>query len=130
MSKSIKLKNNYYLDSTGIVHNKEKLSDIISRIGTGVYSLRKSTRENMYVDFNIGDINNERKVYLYLGISNGVMLYAGVFSFCTNDSVGKIYYHTKIAGDATISVNDDNTIRFYLSANWGEIVLLGNRSIS
>ena len=31
MSKSIKLKDNVYLDSTGVVHNRELLSDILNR---------------------------------------------------------------------------------------------------
>ena len=32
MSKSIKLKDNYYLDSSSVMHNREKLSDFLSRI--------------------------------------------------------------------------------------------------
>lgn len=37
MPKSIKPKNNTYMDSTGIVHNRELLSDLLSRISLMAY---------------------------------------------------------------------------------------------
>lgn len=42
MSKSVKFKNNLYLDSTSIVHNKKKLSDILYPVGS-VYISTNST---------------------------------------------------------------------------------------
>ena len=37
MSKSIKLKGNNYIDSTGIVHNRQLLSDLLSNISLIAY---------------------------------------------------------------------------------------------
>lgn len=42
MAKSVRLKNNLYLDSTSIVHNKKKLSDILYPVGS-VYISTNST---------------------------------------------------------------------------------------
>lgn len=39
MSKSIKLKDSTYIDSTGIVHNRELLSDLLSRISLMAYPI-------------------------------------------------------------------------------------------
>lgn len=58
MSKSIKLKDNTYLDSSSIVHNKELLSDIIniSKINLQFDSDYIYTNELSYICFKIGKI--------------------------------------------------------------------------
>ena len=42
MANSIKLKNNNYLDSTGIVHNRELLSTILNKFNLNVYDNKTS----------------------------------------------------------------------------------------
>lgn len=48
MSKAIKLKNNLYLDSTSIVHNKRKLSDIFYPIGSVYISVNDVNPATLY----------------------------------------------------------------------------------
>ena len=66
MSKSIKLKNNIYLDSSSISHNRKKLSDIIYPIGSIYLSVNSTspatlfggTWERIYNRFLIGGGND------------------------------------------------------------------------
>lgn len=48
MSKAVKLKNNLYLDSTSIVHNKRKLSDIFYPIGSVYISVNDVNPATLY----------------------------------------------------------------------------------
>lgn len=61
-----------------------------------------------------------------MAVGNGAMLYAGVFSY----NAGVITQHKPLTNNqATISVNDDHTIRIKLGYNWGDITLLGTFKI-
>lgn len=48
MSKSFKFKNDMYLDSKGIVHNKKLLSDILYPIGSIYMSTNSTNPENLF----------------------------------------------------------------------------------
>ena len=48
MSKSFKFKNNMYLDTKGIVHNKKLLSDILYTIGSIYMSKNNTNTSTLY----------------------------------------------------------------------------------
>ena len=86
MAKSIKFKNDNYIDSTGVVHNKTKLSDILNYstepilIGKWIDGKKKVYKKVIYndnestssilIDFNFADII--LNVYGSATMSNGV----------------------------------------------------------
>lgn len=64
MSKSIKFKNNTYLDSRSIVHNKELLSDMLDRQLPRVYGLSIAGTYRIWL--------NTYKGFLMYGIYGGI----------------------------------------------------------
>lgn len=61
MAKSIKLKNNNYIDSTGIVHNRNKLNNILDNISTNINNISNditSLSNNITTLFNTTEVKD------------------------------------------------------------------------
>jgi len=52
MKKSIRMKENVYLDSSGVIHNKELLCDILNSqlVSTGTKSYNATNGQNNYIN--------------------------------------------------------------------------------
>lgn len=98
MSKSIKLKNNTFIDSTGIVHNKRILADILYPVGSIYLSVNSTspadlfggTWERMSGGFLYGCVNSP-------GNGNGTGTATNSHTLTTNQipshkHVGNVYY--------------------------------------
>lgn len=72
MAKSIKLKDNNYIDSTGVVHNRTLLSDILSNMLNSVFT------NIVLSSFGVTDTANEITVGTYTIPSSGVYLITGI----------------------------------------------------
>ena len=95
MSKAIKYKNDYYLDSSSIIHNRQKLSDILNKyrnFATQVHYVNNSN-DMTIVNFN-ESYGNNNDIYL----NNG--------RICTSESVHtiKISYRIRYDWDAEIGI--------------------------
>lgn len=90
MPKSIKFKNNTYLDSRGIVHNKELLSDKLNkaphlfRVGSGTYRIKLVTY----------------KAFIMFGIYGGKDFFASVCFIGNNISI-------RYLGDNTLDLKSN-----------------------
>lgn len=114
MAISFKYKDDNYLDSTGIVHNKELLSSIIEKnrkqiITVGVESAYSSPASNTIVSFNkvisikgdlltltnskikIGSNINYIKVSASIGIANTSVNQVPILRLCKNDEVLNVF---------------------------------------
>ena len=63
MSKSIKLKNNTYWDSKGIIHNKQNLYNFLNDISNGVIVDMFESASGMYIKYSNGLMIQTKRVY-------------------------------------------------------------------
>ena len=113
MAKSIKLKNDIYLNSNSIVHNREKVSDIISS------SLRTKISDNRLSD-------NETKTFtvrnggVYLYINSHILSNCVLFIFTwTSNNVARVL---EVASNSTDGSNPLPT----LTLNGNELTIKAN----
>jgi len=66
--KSVKFKNEMYLDSTSIVHKRKKLSDLLE--GTTLYESETGSKENITLNESSSNYNVLEIEYRYQGIYN------------------------------------------------------------
>lgn len=144
MSKSLKLKNNNYWDSTGIVHNKKKLSDILYEEtilfegnSNGDISLSDANENYEYIDieYNVNYASNlsvHRSTRLYetsniLFSLDGGWFDGNAYLFCSiytlNNSMIKHY----IVGGTT---NVHSSYRFSSTTNSTKVLNQDDISIT
>ncbi len=110
MSKSIKLKNNSFIDSEGIVHRRTTLKKFLDHSPKLVYSdtvTSSTTREYKFL--------NESSIYIVIAHTNGgdcalfdIVMYQG-------------YYRTRIHDNRYLTVVYDNN-KITISAQWTTFV--------
>lgn len=125
MSKSIKLKDNNFIDSSGIVHNKQKLNEIIlnsvilydnSDGSSGDITLSDSAENYQYIDiFYRNEAHhhasmrvyspNEKKVTLISMTQNNSGSYTGV------------YFRNKIVLISDTSIRTHLSSQFFITGN-------------
>ena len=143
MSKSLKLKNDYYLDSSSIVDNRKKLSDMLN--GTApmgnvvVDSIRTknlfdanaistSNTTNWAISFNNNVLSIQHKTsnsdgvpHLNLGkIGAGTYILSGTISGGHIDAVGYYKngtYQTMLYNNSTFTITDSDRVEFYFTNN-------------
>lgn len=85
MAQSIKLKNENYIDSTGVVHNKEKLSDLLTQ--KVLYSRSKTyanIADNTVINLS-DDITKYSHVIIYGKLSDGNLGSVELYKPAVND---------------------------------------------
>lgn len=132
MANSIKLKNNNYIDSTGVVHNREKLSDILVNIFNAINDSGKKT-PNFINNWSSKSFNPcyYRKVgnivYIYgvIGGGNGSDIftlpagYRPVKPYCS-------FVCRNDTGTCRILVNDNGVVTYEnINGNGNEVSLYG-----
>ena len=85
MAKSIKLKNDTYLDSTSIVHNKTKLSDLLNKkilntFTVNVGTLSSGATKDISSHFPISDLSSDKLILAYYW-SNSELSWRGITIF-------------------------------------------------
>lgn len=88
MSKSIKPKNNVYIDSTGIVHNRDTLSYLLNHSPKLVYA--NEITHNETKEYNL---SNDSSIYLVIAHTNGGD--SALFDIVMNKGI----YRTRIHDD-------------------------------
>lgn len=97
MSKSIKLKNNTYIDSTGITHNRELLSNILNTL--------------------ITELNKLKPVVLYSndsGTNDTISLTDSIGNYQYIEVFYKTQYNNRIYSNKFYNANGKDTQIFYL----------------
>ena len=103
MTRSIKLKNNTYIDSTSIVYNKEKLADILEKnIGIiKIVTLQQAMTigAGEFTSVNIGAIPNYDD-YTFIGIMNDTNGYGDQWLISYSSYGGNVVamVHSKYGG--------------------------------
>lgn len=118
MSKSIKLKDSTYIDSTGIVHNRELLSDLLSRISLMAYP--------------IGSI------YISINSTNPSTLFGGTWEQIKDRfllACGSTYKNGTTGGEAThtLTINEmpeHNHTENYVGVGWKQDGASGTYCVS
>lgn len=118
MSKSIKLKDSTYIDSTGIVHNRELLSDLLSRISLMAYP--------------IGSI------YISINSTNPSTLFGGTWEQIKDRfllACGSTYKNGTTGGEAThtLTINEmpeHNHTENYVGVDWKQDGASGTYCVS
>lgn len=85
MAQSIKLKNENYIDSTGVVHNKEKLSDLLTQ--KVLYSRSKTyanIADNTVINLS-DDITKYKRIIIYGINGNGIISSCEIYNPSIND---------------------------------------------
>lgn len=90
MSKSIKLKNNLYLDTRGIVHNKKILNTILFPIGYVYLSVNNTNPGTIFG----GTWEEISGYYLYLGTGGTKTSYTGIGTQTHTLTIEQIPSHT------------------------------------
>lgn len=121
--KSYKLKNGNYIDSIGIVHNKELLSEILDKneiisspdfpvesTETALHGLITNLSRTINVDGSEISVTKTRFQGIAIISDNGlVQLEIGVFTYSSNSSInGKMAYrfkHGNFGSDKFITIN-------------------------
>lgn len=108
MSKSLKLKNNTFWDSSSIIHNGKKLSEILS--STILYDSSVGTNENVVCSENISNFE-----YLEITTKSGnVHKVKALNSFTLNEMIyfieSGIPYSVNIVNTYAISANNINVV--------------------
>lgn len=128
MAKSFKFKNDYYLDSSSVIHSISghhiSASTIFNRIGN-LRCIEATTGDKTYCDVDVMyDANHpyDRRMYMYMGIANDVALKVGFFTYNNGviSNIAKLY-----GQNVEVSVNSNHTIRFDLKSTYGGILLIG-----
>lgn len=123
MSKSFKFKDNNYLDSSSIVYGHDLLTNRLKRLGR-LRCITQSTNDKFYTDFDLGyDSSNpyDRRIYIYFGIGNNMLAYAGIFTYQNGSVSSKVIWS---GTDIKFTENTDKTIRITLGTNWVTISLI------
>ena len=89
MAKSIKLKNNNYIDSTGVVHNRGLLSTLLNNITTNISNLLTNVNKTIPVTLFNNDNNRATSVTLSDTLAN----YTKIIIYCKQTDGG--YYYSR-----------------------------------
>lgn len=108
MSKSLKLKNNTFWDSSSIIHNRKQLSEILN--STVLYNSETGTNENIVCSENISNFK-----YLEITTKSGnVHKVKALNSFTLNEMTyfieSGIPYSANIVNTYAISANNINVV--------------------
>lgn len=108
MAKSFKYKNNMYLDSTGVSHNKDTLKNKLDNIDNLLNNLLTNSGDN------------------YLKFSNGILICWGNGNFTTSTG-GVGFYETDITFPVPFKDKNSYSISFTQTNQWdtGKIATLG-----
>ena len=105
MAQSIKLKNENYIDSTGVVHNKQLLSDVIDNNGIVIAESKLASPSST---ITVGGLNLQKdkhyKIEFYGASNVDGELYIRL------NNINNLYNHIAIAANGTNTGNSNNNL--------------------
>jgi len=139
MAKSIKLKNNNYIDSTGVSHNRTKLSDILNTNNTDISNLKSDvsnlkTQTSQFKNKEYSGNTTSSKTFelangIYLAtlwINAGALILPALYVVTMNSNGGGAVCCGE-SGNANLSVSGKNVT---INAPWGNVVFYSFTRIS
>ncbi len=141
MSKSFKFKNNMHLDSTGIVHNKELLSNVLNNglmsssdkeklngIANGATNIAKIIFKNAVVQgpVNLDVTNYSKGIFIFLFKADGTTQHScHIMSFSRHSSTAsssmQLVYNTENTTfiNTTVTYSSTNNMFTFKMGVWG-----------